>query len=400
MFIELPSGITVKDMGESVRITCYGEIGEWAPIDETSFASALEEAGDKPVEVCINSGGGCVSSALAIRSQLARHESKVTIRIDGMAASAATIIVCTPGAHVVASPSAMLMIHAPLFDAGLANAEELKKVIKSLEVCGQSLIAVYQEKTGLPEEQLQDLMEAETYLTARQALEYGFVDEIDTSVDALAVLSTQTDRVLGYSRKLFNTRRLKNLPMAKNSEEIRQEIRNLQEKLDNLIKMLGEDNVDAEDNPQEEEVPEGESGENQEEARKEDESRCEAEESPEEESAESQSNGEQQGLSARAAQEERDRIAALQALAPLGHSKELFRAMFEKPMSVTDYLKSIGVNDNARKEHYLEARDDDAKILDDLGTSGISFGKNKSRPEEEAFIAAARKSFGYVKIKK
>src|SRR5690606_4595735 len=170
------------------ELRIYGDIGEWMDVDSKRFAADLAALGDvTDLTVRINSDGGSVFTAQAIYSMLRRHPAAVTVYIDGIAASAATIIAMA-GDRIVMPANAMMMIHNPL--TGLwGNANDMREMADLLDKIRETLLAVYREKTGLSDEQLIELLDAETYLTAAEAVELGFATEIEESVRIAASLS-------------------------------------------------------------------------------------------------------------------------------------------------------------------------------------------------------------------
>lgn len=147
--------------------------------DDVTPALFVEElnAGSGDVTVWINSPGGDVVAAAQIYNMLREYPGSVTVRIDGLAASAASVIAMA-GETVIMSPVSMLMIHNPATMAA-GDKDELGKAITMLDSVKESIINAYQAKTGLSRAKLAKLMDAETWMDARAALELGFADQID-----------------------------------------------------------------------------------------------------------------------------------------------------------------------------------------------------------------------------
>lgn len=135
-------------------------------------------AGSGDITVWINSPGGDCVAAAQIYNMLANYKGKVTVKIDGIAASAASVIAMA-GNTVLMSPVSMMMIHNP---ATLAFGDhiEMEKAIEMLESVKDSIINAYAIKTGLPRAKLSRLMDAETWMDATKAVELGFADDIIT----------------------------------------------------------------------------------------------------------------------------------------------------------------------------------------------------------------------------
>ena len=126
--------------------------------------------------VWINSPGGDCISASQIYTMLKNHKSKVTVKIDGIAASAASVVAMA-GDETWISPTGYLMIHNPMTCAS-GNKADLEKAIKILEEVKESIINAYEIKTGLSRAKLSHLMDAETWMDAHSAVEMGFADEV------------------------------------------------------------------------------------------------------------------------------------------------------------------------------------------------------------------------------
>lgn len=134
------------------------------------------EAEDGPVTVWINSPGGDVIAAAQIYNMLMEHNGEITVKIDGIAASAASVIAMA-GTDVYMSPVSMIMIHNPsTFTAG--DAEEMKRAAAMLEEVKESIINAYEARTMLSRAKISKLMDSETWMNANTAIEYGFADGI------------------------------------------------------------------------------------------------------------------------------------------------------------------------------------------------------------------------------
>ena len=155
------------------------------PIDEESFwgdevtPKAFREeleADSGDITVWINSPGGNVFAAAEIYTMLRDYQGTVTVKIDAIAASAASVIAMA-GNKVLMSPVAMLMIHDPSTIA-MGNARDMEKAISTLNEVKESIINAYAFKTGLTRSRIAKLMENETWMNAKKAVELGFADEI------------------------------------------------------------------------------------------------------------------------------------------------------------------------------------------------------------------------------
>ena len=133
-------------------------------------------SGSGNVTVWINSPGGDCVAAAQIYNMLVDYPGSVTVKIDGIAASAASVIAMA-GTRVLMSPVSMLMIHNPMTVA-YGNTTEMQKAIEMLSSVKDSIINAYEIKTGLSRAKLSHLMDAETWMDANKAVELGFADDI------------------------------------------------------------------------------------------------------------------------------------------------------------------------------------------------------------------------------
>lgn len=167
---------------DAVRVLrISGTIAEesWFDDDVTPriFASELN-AGSGPVTIWLNSPGGDVVAAAQIYNMLIDYPGTVTVNIDGIAASAGSVIAMA-ATKVVMSPVSMLMIHNPATMA-VGDKDELARAMNILDSVKESILNAYQEKTNLSRAKLSKLMDAETWMDARAAIDMGFADELLT----------------------------------------------------------------------------------------------------------------------------------------------------------------------------------------------------------------------------
>lgn len=167
--------------GESdhAEILIYSEIGEswWTEsVAAKDFVRELQELDVKTIALRINSPGGAVFDGHAILNALKRHPAQVTTYIDGWAASIASIIALA-GERIVIADNAMLMIHNP---HGWCEGEagDMRKYADLLDQLQRSSAELYVGKCGKPLEDVVAKMDAETWFTAEEAVEYGLADEI------------------------------------------------------------------------------------------------------------------------------------------------------------------------------------------------------------------------------
>ena len=183
---------SLKASGEaearSIEVYVYGEIGTWG-ITANQFVRDLAAIDDgvSPIVVAFNSIGGDLFDGLAIHNALSRLGERCTGRVDALAASAASVAVC--GAHkVVIASNAMLMIHNPYTYAS-GDAEGLRKVAAALDQALEVIIAAYKSKApNIDEVELRRMVNAETWLTASEAVTLGLADEVGAGLTVKACL--------------------------------------------------------------------------------------------------------------------------------------------------------------------------------------------------------------------
>ena len=139
------------------------------------FKSELNNDGGN-ITVWINSPGGDVFAASQIYNMLMDYKGDVTVKIDGIAASAASVIAMA-GGEVYMSPVSMMMIHNPMTIA-FGDTAEMKKAIQMLSEVKESIINAYELKTGLSRTKLSHMMDDESWFNSKKAVELGFADEI------------------------------------------------------------------------------------------------------------------------------------------------------------------------------------------------------------------------------
>ncbi|MGJ4852030.1 head maturation protease, ClpP-related [Bacillota bacterium Meth-B3] len=149
----------------------------WFEDDVTPAAFKADlVSGSGPITIWINSPGGCCVAAARIYNMLMEYPGDVTVKIDGIAASAASVVAMA-GTRVFMSPVSTMMIHNPTTLA-LGDSEEMRKAVQMLDEYKESIINAYEIKTGLSRAKLSHLMDAETWMNANKALELGFCDEL------------------------------------------------------------------------------------------------------------------------------------------------------------------------------------------------------------------------------
>ncbi len=168
------------DNGDGSRtLFLCGSIADESWFDDDVTPKAFREelnAGKGDVIVWINSPGGDCVAASQIYNMLMDYPGNVTVKIDGIAASAASVV-SMAGTKVLMSPTALMMIHNPLTVA-IGDSAEMQKAIDMLSEVKESIINAYEIKTGLSRTKLSHLMDAETWMSAKKAIELGFADDL------------------------------------------------------------------------------------------------------------------------------------------------------------------------------------------------------------------------------
>ena len=169
----------IKDSDETRTLRLEGPIDEesfWGDeITPQMFRDELN-AGEGDVTVWINSPGGNVFAAAEIYTMLKDYKGSITVKIDAIAASAASVVAMA-GDTVQMSPVAMLMIHDPSTVA-MGNTKDMEKAIEVLNEVKESIINAYASKSGLSHARIANLMSNETWMNAKKAVELGFADEV------------------------------------------------------------------------------------------------------------------------------------------------------------------------------------------------------------------------------
>ena len=170
----------VRNADEGSR-TLYldGVIAEESWFDDDITPAAFKAdllSGEGDITIWINSPGGDCVAASQIYAMLMDYPGNVAVKIDGIAASAASVIAMA-GTSVQMAPTALMMIHNPLTVA-IGDSAEMQKAIAMLDEVKESIINAYEIKTGMSRTKLAHLMDAETWLSAGKAIELGFADSI------------------------------------------------------------------------------------------------------------------------------------------------------------------------------------------------------------------------------
>ena len=166
-----------NEEGRTLYFDGYIAQDSWFDDDITpkQFKSELTNS-EGDIVVWLNSPGGDVFAASQIYNMLKEYDGKVTVKIDGIAASAASVIAMT-GSEILMSPVAMMMIHNPA-TVIFGEASDLQSGIDMLSEVKESIINAYEQKTSLPRNKISKMMDAETWFSAQKAVELGFADKV------------------------------------------------------------------------------------------------------------------------------------------------------------------------------------------------------------------------------
>jgi len=201
---------------ETAEIFIYGDVGEslWSEgTGAKQFAEDLKKCGKVGnLSIRINSPGGSVFEGLAIYNTLERHSAKKTVTIDGLAASIASVIAMA-GDTVIMPKNAILMIHNP-FAMVLGNADDMRKMAEGLDKIKEGLISAYQRKTKMSSQDISDLMSDETWMTADEALKFGFADIVDEPMHMAASMTFDLTKFKNVPKNIFNFEKGRDCKMA------------------------------------------------------------------------------------------------------------------------------------------------------------------------------------------
>lgn len=189
-------------IGESL----FGE----SAINVRTVMDTLAKAPEGPLDVYINSPGGVVDEALTVRQMLRDCGHPLTITVTGLAASAATLITSIPGARVIMSRGSLMMIHNPA-GAAYGDQHKMRKAADVTEKIAAEMREIYATRSGLEPERVEQMMNEETWLTADDAVELGFADEVDESS---AVTASVSEKYLAIGGAVFSRELLPRLPSS------------------------------------------------------------------------------------------------------------------------------------------------------------------------------------------
>ena len=216
----------IKNLSEtSTEVIIYDEIGAWG-VDSKSFIEEVKEISTENVVLRINSPGGSVIDGLSIHDAIKRMPQKVTAQIEGLAASIASIIALGAD-EVTMSENSLFMIHN-VWGGETGGAKEMRRAADLMDKMGERLVNIYVGRTGKEESEIRTWMDEETWFTAEEALEAGFINHIEEPIALAAKFDLNK---LNYKNKslvvdMFNSNK-KSIKMEKQFEDLKSFISDL-----------------------------------------------------------------------------------------------------------------------------------------------------------------------------
>lgn len=177
----------IRNKADRAEIWVYEQIGEdWfgEGLTAKKFSNELAALDVSQIDLHINSPGGSVFDGQAMYNALLRHPANVTTYVDGVAASIAGVVALA-GNEVVMAANALFMVHNA-WGMAMGTAEDIRAYADVLDKVGGTIVGVYQKKTDKDEDEIRELMDAETWMTAAEAVELGFADRVGDELKAAA----------------------------------------------------------------------------------------------------------------------------------------------------------------------------------------------------------------------
>ena len=219
------------DTPEERVLEINGEIASESWFDDDVTPKLFKDellSGNGPITIWLNSPGGDCIAASQIYSMLMDYAGEVTIKIDGIAASAASVIAMA-GTKVLMAPTALMMIHNPMTMAW-GDRSEMTKAIEMLDEVKESIVNAYEIKTGMSRAKISHLMDSETWMNANKAIELGFADDIledkkkcaaDETAFSFAAKSSETRLMNKLEAKFKEKPETKKCPLVEAMEEMK-----------------------------------------------------------------------------------------------------------------------------------------------------------------------------------
>ena len=200
--------LDVKDEADAPEervLEINGEIASESWFDDDVTPKLFKDeliSGSGPITIWLNSPGGDCIAASQIYSMLMDYPGEVTVKIDGIAASAASVVAMA-GTKVLMAPTALMMVHNPMTMAW-GDRSEMTKAIEMLDEVKESIVNAYEIKTGLSRARISHLMDAETWMNAKKAIELGFSDDILVDKKICASDGAFSCAARAYETRLMN----------------------------------------------------------------------------------------------------------------------------------------------------------------------------------------------------
>jgi ATP-dependent Clp protease protease subunit len=183
---------------DTAEIEIFDEIGGWFGSGLADFKARFDEVKSAAnIHVSINSIGGDVFEGMAMYNLLAKERAKVDVEVVGLAASIASIVALA-GKSLVIDKGAFFMIHNPI-SIMAGNSDDFRKRAELLDTMQGQFVSIYKEKSGLTNKEIQDMMDAETWMTADEAIEKGFADEAGDEVKMAAKADSDIVAKYGFT---------------------------------------------------------------------------------------------------------------------------------------------------------------------------------------------------------
>lgn len=199
-------------------LTIYDEIGAWG-VSAAGFRAGLESVKDADeIDLEINSYGGDVFAGIAIYNMLRASGKKINAKVMGIAASAASLILMAGDTRTIPE-NGMVMVHNPMALA-MGNADEMRETADMLDQIGNGVRATYAKVTGMSDEDLAAMLAKDTWLSANESLEHGFVTEVTSSIEATASFDLEATTLPAAVKAIYASAKKPVLNGGKTPEQI------------------------------------------------------------------------------------------------------------------------------------------------------------------------------------
>ena len=168
--------LAVEKKDDVWEASLYDPIDQYYGIHEQHFKQLFQKAGTDDIILYINCPGGSAHIAQTIRAMMARYKGKITTHVDGIAASASSLV-AIQGDRRTMHPDAQIMVHRTHVFA-MGNADDLKSTVAQLEKADEAQVRLFSEQTGSSKQKIEEMLKAETFMSAQEAKDLGFVQSI------------------------------------------------------------------------------------------------------------------------------------------------------------------------------------------------------------------------------